>query len=73
MENKSKESDKIINKAIFPHNIKLLPEKIKDSLADWTIDTTFIAFVSINDILYLIYSNGNCSIICYDLKFKKRS
>ena len=72
MENKSKESDKIINKAIFPHNIILFPEKIKDSLADWTIDNTFIAFISMNDILYLIYSNRKRSIICYDLKFKKK-
>ena len=36
------------------------------------LDNTFIIFKSINNILYLIYSSINKSIICYDLNnFKK--
>ena len=32
---------------------------------------SFTVFNSINNILYLIYSNENNSIICYDLKKEK--
>ena len=36
------------------------------------LDNSFTVFESINDILYLIYTNNNNSIICYDLNEQKK-
>ena len=51
----------------IPKNIKLIKEITKDSFADYGLDNTFITFKSINNLLYLIYSNRSKSIICYDI------
>ena len=51
-----------------PTNIQFSKDLIKDSYNDdLSFNNTFCAFKSINDILYLIYSNKNKSIISYDL------
>ena len=47
--------------------MKLLSEITKDSYADYGLDNIFIIFKTINDLLYLIYTNKNKSIICYNL------
>ena len=49
------------------NKIKLLKELTKDSYSDCYEDNLFTVFKSINDILYLIYSNKKKSIISYDL------
>ena len=51
----------------IPKDIKLISEISKDSYADYGLDNIFIVFKAINDLLYLIYSSENKSIICYDL------
>ena len=48
-------------------NIKLLKEIKTDSYACTNLDNMFSVFKSINNILYLIYSNKYNSIISYDL------
>ena len=54
------------------NDIKLLNDLTKDSYSDYILDNTFTLFKSIDDIIYLIYSNINKSIISYDiLKYKK--
>ena len=54
------------------NDIKLLNDLTKDSYSDYILDNTFTLFKSIDDIIYLIYSNINKSIISYDiLKCKK--
>ena len=40
---------------------------IKDSYSHYNLDNSFIVFTSINNILYLIYSTKNLSIISYNL------
>ena len=42
-------------------------KSIKDSYENSTIGDSFIVFISINNISYLIYSNIKKSIICYNL------
>ena len=51
-----------------PKNIELLSNITSGSYSDFDIDKIFTVFKSINDILYLIYSNQYKSIICYDLR-----
>ena len=52
-------------------NIKLLSNITDDSFSSINVDNnTFSVFKSINDELYLIYSNIKNSIICYDLNKK---
>lgn len=58
----------IFNKNKAPTNIKLLHTIEENSYADYGLDNTFAVFNSFNDILYLVYSNGNKSMICYDIK-----
>ena len=53
-------------------NIKLLYNISNDSYVNSTLDNSFVVFKSINYILYLIYSNKNKSIICYDLNEKRK-
>ena len=62
-ENESKE-DIFDNKSII--------EISKDSYAYLRFDNTFCVFKSINDILYLLYSNSHKSIISYDLIDNKK-
>ena len=51
-----------------PKEIKLIKEITKDSYTyDSGLIENFTVFKSIEDILYLIYSNEKKSIICYDL------
>ena len=52
--------------------IKFHSNIVDDSYAWVNLDNTFTVFKSINSILYLIYSNANKSIICYDLNNKKK-
>ena len=54
-----------------PKKIKLL-NKINDSYSKYLLPNAFSIFKSINNILYLIYSNKNKSIICYDLIQNKK-
>ena len=68
--NKLKEEIEILKEFHYekrPKEIKLLHNLTKNSYSDYGLDNTFTIFKSINDILYLIYSNKNKSIICYDL------
>ena len=53
-------------------NIKLLSNVIGDSYVYSNIDNTFTVFNSINNILYLIYSDINRSMISYDLNNKRK-
>ena len=48
-------------------NIKYIKDITKDSNAYANIDNTFSLFKSIDDILFLIYSNKNKSIITYNI------
>ena len=52
--------------------IKILKELTNDSYVYLVQDNTFIIFKSINDILYLIYSTKNKSIISFDLINNKK-
>jgi len=81
--NKLKEKNKILKNEIEKlkkyhennnnlKNIKLLYNISNDSYVNSTLDNSFVVFKSINYILYLIYSNKNKSIICYDLNEKRK-
>ena len=48
-------------------DFKLLNEITEDSYADVLLDFTFITFKSINQLIYLIYTNNENSIISYNL------
>ena len=55
-----------------PKDIQLQSNITKDSYADDSgLVNSFTIFNSINNILYLIYSNRSKSIICYDLNEEK--
>jgi len=56
-----------------PKDIQLLSNMVDDSYAFANIDNSFTVFKAINNILYLIYSNKNKSIICYDLNEQKKN
>ena len=53
-------------------DIKLSSDIVQDSYAYDNLDNSFTVFKSINDILYLIYTNANKSIICFDLENNKK-
>ena len=55
-----------------PKDIKLLSNAINDSFVYSNLDYSFTVFNSINNILYLIYSNENKSMICYDLNNQRK-
>ena len=55
-----------------PKDIQLLSSIVNDSYNGHDLDNSFTVFKSINDILYLIYSNENKYIICYDLEYQKK-
>ena len=63
-----KKNDEIIN----PENIIFLKKITVDSYSDdYGLTNTFEVFKSINNILYLIYSNVNKSLISYNLNKQK--
>ena len=66
---KKMEKDK--KKLSDPKNIQFLDDIIKNSYCDWYLDNTFAVFKSYNDILYIIYTNNQNSIIAYNLIKKK--
>ena len=71
MENKCN-LNSITNKNEFnPNNIHYFCDISTNSYSDWCVDNTFIVFKSFNNILYLIYSTDDDSIISYDLEKKQ--
>ena len=55
-----------------PINLKFLYQITDNSYGCFDLDNTFTVFMSINKIIYLVYSTKYKSIICYDLNnFKK--
>ena len=50
-----------------PEDIEYFGDLTEDSYVDYSFDNSFTVFNSINDILYLIYSNKDKSIISYDI------
>ena len=73
--NKLKEEINILKKFHSdenPKDIQLITNLTKDSYSDDSgLVNTFATFNSIKNISYLIYSNRNKSIICYDLNEEK--
>ena len=55
-----------------PKKFELKTQITEDSYINDTINNSFTVFNSINNVLYLIYSNKNKSIICHDLKNNKK-
>ena len=55
-----------------PKDMKYISDLTNDSYVNLGSNNTFTVFKSINEILYLIYSNKNKSIICYDLNQQKK-
>jgi hypothetical protein len=55
-----------------PKDMKHISDLANDSYVNLGSNNTFTVFKSINEILYLIYSNKNKSIICYDLNQQKK-
>ena len=64
---------KKIDKNQNPKGIKLSQTVSTDSYADYGLDNTFTIFKSINNLLYLIYSTKNCSIIGYNLNTNNKT
>ena len=72
---KISQNNEILNKIAYnniglklhPQNIKFSHDLAKDSYANYVLDNTFSVFISINNILYLTYSNENKSIIFYNI------
>ena len=48
-------------------NFRFIKNLVKDSYINYNLDNTFCVFNSINNILYLIYSKENKSIIAFDI------
>lgn len=67
----SKEIDTLKSYHNNPKSIKLLSDIDKDSYACTNLDNIFSIFKSVNDVLMLIYSNKNKSLISYDLNNQK--
>ena len=53
-------------------NIKFVRDITEDTYAVSNIDHSFVIFKSINDLLYIIYSNIAKSLLCYDLEKKRK-
>ena len=66
--NEKKPNDNTIN----PENIHCLKNITIDSYALMGLDNSICIFKSINEILYLIFSDINLSIICFDLNDDKK-
>ena len=62
---KKKKNNQYIENKI--KDFQLLNEITKDSYSDYTLDNTFVVFTSIDDIIYVIYTNKNKSIISYNI------
>ena len=62
----------IYNKVMFYKGIKILNKITDECNCIYWLDNTFTAFKSINNILYLVYSNPKKSIISYDLINNKK-
>ena len=56
-----------------PEKIKLLKEIIKDSCSTYAIDNTSIIFKSIDDLLLIVYTNKDKSLICYNIINDKKA
>jgi hypothetical protein len=70
-DNDSSNNSKTENKDNI-NNIDILCDIVNDSYSDLSLSDTFTVFKSINDILYLIYSNKNSSIIFYNIVDNKK-
>ena len=57
---------------IPPKDIKLVDNVTEDSFAYVILSNTFVVFKSLEEILYLIYSTENNSIICYNIENNKK-
>lgn len=55
-----------------PINMKLIKELTIDSYTDYTLDNTFVVFISVDKIFYLIYTNNKRSIISFNLSDNKK-
>ena len=55
-----------------PLNIELIKNLSEDSYADFILENTFTIFKSINNNLYLVYSNYHKSIILYNINTYKK-
>jgi len=53
--------------------IKFLSNITKDSYNHWCSDNSFIVFKSVDNIIYIIYSNEFKSIICFNLEESKKT
>ena len=53
--------------------IKFLSNITKDSYNHWCSDNSFIVFKSIDNIIYIVYSNEFKSIICFNLEESKKT
>ena len=67
-----KPKDNANNIILNPNKINYLGEITEDSYASTALDNTLIFFKSIQDILFLIYSNKEKSIITYDIINNKK-
>ena len=77
-----KENNRLKNEVIFlqryhenssPKKMNFFSDIVNDSFGYTDLDNSFIVFKSINNIIYIIYSTINKSIICYDLIKQKIS
>ena len=57
---------------INPKNIEYLSDIVNDCYSDLWLANTFSIFKSINDILYLVFSNEKKSLILYNIINNKR-
>lgn len=55
-----------------PNDIQFLNNIVNDSNTKYALDNTFTVFKSIDNLIYLVYSNRNKSIITYDLIDNKK-
>jgi len=60
------------NNILTPINFKYLKDLVNDAYTHLYIDNTFILFKSIDDLIYIIYSNNKKSIIAYNLIDNKK-
>ena len=66
------DSLEMLNFKSNPNNIKYLKDLTEDSYSFLLLDNTFCIFMSINEILFLIYANENNSILAYNLIKNKK-
>ena len=56
-----------------PPSIELLSDLVNNSFSIFPLDNSFIVFKSIDNLIYIIYSTVNKSIICYNLNDQKET